>query len=190
MSWQDILKRRGRRIDVKRKKKKKDSVDTGWSKPKIKTDNDVKAEYIDKMINVVEGISHTEGKEGQAYQEPKYRVYHLYFDMNGLAGRMLNEWVLKFLNTLKQAFKQNKSVSVEHENTHKFLRLSQELRNHQKIDSLERLKELVNKIMGVARPDSFQVDSLAYITVHIDGQPTNVYFDVKKIYEEGGIEYI
>ena len=113
--------------------------------------------------------------------------------MNELAGRMLNEWVLEYLNILKEAFKQNKLVSVKHENTFTNLRLSQELRNHQDIDSLERLKELVNKIIGVVIPRYYsylQFDSLAYITVHIDGEPTNVYFDMKKIYDEGGMEFI
>ena len=63
MSWEDILKRR----EVNAKRKNKDSVDTGWSKPKIKTDNDIKAEYIDKMIGVVESVSYTDADEINHY---------------------------------------------------------------------------------------------------------------------------
>ena len=172
MTWESILKRRSRRIDVKRKKK--GSVDTGWSKPKIKTDNDIKAEYIDKMIGLVESVTHTEGEEGPYYQNPKYDVYNVYFNMNKLCGRMLNEWILKLLNILKEGFKQNKSIEFD----------------TAKLDlyTLEELKELVHRLMrAVNSPDYsyLELEQLYYpIIVNVGGKTISVGFDIRKLMEE------
>ena len=167
MTWESILKRRSRRIDVKRKKK--GSVDTGWSKPKIKTDNDIKAEYIDKMIGLVESVTHTEGEEGPYYQNPKYKVNNVYFDMNKLGGRMLNEWILKLLNILKEGFRQNKSIEFD----------------TAKLDlyTLEELKELVHRLMrAVNSPDYsyLELEQLYYpIIVNVGGKTISVGFDIR-----------
>ena len=172
MTWESILKRRSRRIDVKRKKK--GSVDTGWSKPKIKTDNDIKAEYIDKMIGLVESVTHTEGEEGPYYQNPKYNVNNVYFDMNKLGGRMLNEWILKLLNILKEGFRQNKSIEFD----------------TAKLDlyTLEELKELVHRLMrAVNSPDYsyLELEQLYYpIIVNVGGKTISVGFDIRKLMEE------
>jgi len=170
MSWEAILKRRGREINVKRKKK--GSVDTGWSKPKIKTDNDIKAEYIDKMIGVVESVSHTEGEEGTYYQNPKYDVYNVYFDMNKLGGKMVKKWVLNWLNTLKNAFKQNKTVSRHTPDV---------------VDTLKKLEELVHEIIKFTNPphyDYLELEGLDIMVIHIDGERTTVDFDIRRLMEE------
>lgn len=172
MSWEDILKRRGREINVKRKKK--GSVDTGWSKPKIKTDNDIKAEYIDKMIGVVESVSHTKGEEGTYYQNPKYDVYNVYFNMNKLGGRMLNEWILKLLNILKEGFKQNKSIEFDTDNLDLY--------------TLEELKKLVHRLMRAVNPPDYsylELEQLYYpIIVNVGGKTISVGFDIRKLMEE------
>jgi len=172
MSWEDILKRRSRRIDVKRKKT--GSVNTGWSKPKIKTDNDIKADYIDKMIGVVESVTYTEGEEKRPYQNPKYNVNNVYFDMNKLGGRMLNEWILKLLNILKEGFKQNKSIDFDNDNLDLY--------------TLEELKELVHRLMRAVNPPRYsyvELEQLYYpIIVNVGGKTTSVGFDIRKLMEE------
>lgn len=172
MSWEEILKRRGREINIKRKKK--DSVDTGWSKPKIKTDNDIKADYIDKMIGVVESVSHTDSDEKTPYQNPKYNIYNVYFDMNKLGGRMLNEWILKLLNILKEGFKQNKSIEFDTTNLDLY--------------TLEELKELVHRLMRAVNPPHYsylELEQLYYpIIVNVGGKTTSVGFDLRRLMEE------
>ncbi len=167
MSWEDILKRSGRRIDAKRKKT--GSVNTGWSKPKIKTDNDIKVEYIDEMIGVVESVSHTEGSDGQTYQQPKYNVYNVYFDMNKLGGRLLNEWFLEILNTLKKGLKQNKPI---------------ELKWSGRVDlyTLEKFKELVHGLMKYVNPPHYHYlemeDLREPFIVNVGDETISIDFDL------------
>lgn len=185
MGWEDILKRRSRRIDVKRKKT--GSVNTGWSKPKIKTDNDVKVEYIDKMIGVVESVSHTDSDEGTRYQQPKYDMYNVYFNMDKLGGKMVKEWVLNWLNTLKNAFKQNKTVSTGPESLYNLGHRRYSKTTSDVVVTLEKLKEIVHEIIAFTNPPHYyygELESLEYLTIHIDGKHTTVDFDTRRLMGE------
>ena len=91
---------------------------------------------------------------------------------------MLNEWVLNWLNTLKNAFKQNKTVSVKDMGYFRVV---------DGVVDLEKLKEVVHEIIKVTNPpnyDYLELDGLDYMSVDIDGEPTTVDFDIRKLMEE------
>ncbi len=185
MSWEEILKRRGREINTKRKKK--DSVDASWSKPKIKTDNDVKVEYIDKMIGVVESVSHTDSDEGNRYQQPKYDMYNVYFNMNKLGGKMVKEWVLNWLNTLKNAFKQNKTVSTGPDTPSNLGHKRYSKTASGVVVTLEELKGIVHEIIASTNAHNYhyrELEALDSMGIYIDDERTTVDFDIRRLMEE------
>ena len=164
MSWETILKKKKRRTD-----------NPAWkpmSPPKIRTDNDIKVAYIDKMIGIVDSVSYHNFSKGSRYTQPKYDVYSAYFDMGKLGGNMVREWVLNWLDTLKNAFKQNKTVSRHTPDV---------------VDTLKKLEELVHEIIKFTNPphyDYLELQSLDSMGIYIDGERTTVDFDIRRLMEE------
>lgn len=126
--------------------------------PKIRTDNDIKVEYIDEMKRLIS--THTE--QGSMYRS-KYIVYLPSFDKNELADSMRQDWILKWLNVLKEAFKQNKIVEG--------------------ITTLEDLKREIHLIFDISMNDADHYESLNSKWIRIGDKQEFVYFDSRKLME-------